>query len=100
MVKSRWFVCIVLGAMVLPAGVGAAPPASNPSEQELLDEVRALRAEVKDLRSRLDQPPTTRPAAQSQTAATEPSSGEVDQQVLHDADRHTPLFDVTGITSA
>ncbi|HWE00825.1 MAG TPA: hypothetical protein VG326_00345 [Tepidisphaeraceae bacterium] len=50
-------------ALVCNAASADPPPATNPSIQDLLDEVRSLRAEVKTLRQQVNSPaPPTQPA--------------------------------------
>ena len=93
--------CAVLGwSMMAVCGMGrnglaqsATPPSQSdePSKQELLDEVRALRAEVKDLHQRIDQqqPPATRPSGGA--SATPFTAGAAPDDLMHDIDRHQSL---------
>lgn len=69
---------------------------TNPTQQELLDEVRALRQEVKELRQQVRaQTPATQPAAPTgaETRATT-------DQVLSDAERRSRFLDSQQITAA
>jgi len=67
-------------------------PATNPSTQELLDEVRALRSEVKDLHQKLD----ARPATTQPDAAI---SAEVVNRTIRDIQRDVTLSDEIPITA-
>src|SRR6476661_5042391 len=69
--KGRWMPAIVLAALTATAGIARAEdatPTSNPTQQQLLDEVRALRAEVEALKAEKKAPATT-PTGASATAA-------------------------------
>src|SRR5690349_1930901 len=64
--------CLTVGLGLAGATLAAdASPQADPSPQEMLQELKALRAEVKDLRTKLDtRSATTQPA----TAASAPSA--------------------------
>src|SRR5258708_12787761 len=64
-----------LGVFVTTALCPAQTAPADPTQQELLNEVRALRAEVKDLKSELNaQHPATQPAGQATAQATSHSA--------------------------
>ena len=66
----------------------------EPTQQELLNEVRALRAEVKELRGQL--------TAQTQPSKTQPTKEEQARtaaDVMHDASVHHNVLDVEGFTA-
>jgi hypothetical protein len=88
----------VWAAAVSVAGMGAAwARAAEPTQQELVDQITALRAKVEQLEAR--QGPQA-PATQSATAAPEGREATIDG-VLRDADRRsTPSFlQVSGVTA-
>jgi hypothetical protein len=74
----------------------APTPSSNPTQQELLDQVRALRSEVGELRSQLKaQQATTQPSASPAAA----SGGAVTaNDLLRDIDRRQSM-DLAGLTA-
>jgi hypothetical protein len=96
--KRIWrpFPIVFVAAWCFSAPSRGQTNSTNPTQQELLDEVRALRAEVKDLRQQLDaQAATTRPAI--------PSAGETQaatDQLLKDAGQRSALLDSQTITAA
>ena len=98
---------VSVGICVAPCGSRWATAQTSPtlpSEDQLLDEVRALRSEVKELRARLEsQGPATRPAATGRQPSV-PSSEVVrppidNTALLRDADRRSELLDVQGLTA-
>jgi len=69
----------------------------DPTSQELLDEVRALRTEVKELRAQVGGPQsTTQP---SPTAIQMPATQDTMNQMAQDADKHSQLADMEGLTA-
>lgn len=91
----------------------AAVPTTNPTEQELLNEVRALRSEVSDLRSQLHaqqqqqqgaattQPATTGTAAGGASGAipgATAGAGATPSDLLRELDRRNSM-DLTGLTA-
>ena len=97
---TGWALGLFLTTAVSPAQTAPA----NPTQQELLDEVRALRSEVKDLRSQLNaEHPTTQPASQSAPSDTVAAPGlqaepATTGAMLNDIDRRNSL-DMTGISA-
>jgi hypothetical protein len=97
-----------LGLLVTTTNCPAQTAPANPTQQELLDEVRALRSEVKDLHAQLNaQRPTTQPASQSAapfTASDDVAAGGLPAQaaptdaMLQDIDRRKSM-DMTGISA-
>jgi hypothetical protein len=83
--------------------LAAAPPdTTDPTTRELLDEVRALRAEVKELRSKVaTTQPTTEPALlpQGQASTRERDEHETADQVIRDADRRSAMLDMSDVTA-
>lgn len=80
--------CAVLTAMCCLANSGQAQT-TNPTQQELLDEVRALRQEVKELRQQVKaQAPATQPAIPTGT-----ETRATTDQVLSDAERRSRFLD-------
>ena len=100
----------VAGALGFGAGVfglSSAASAAEPTQQELLEQIKALQTKVEQLETRQNGPaPQTQPAAQSEQtdrpAATQPAGqGATVDSVLRDAERRsTPSFlQVGGITA-
>ncbi|MDB5910484.1 MAG: hypothetical protein JWP34_4598, partial [Massilia sp.] len=74
--------------------------AAAPTQQELLDEVRALRAEVKELRAKVaESPPPTQSASPPQTAPAEPDTRETIDRLRHDAAQYGDFTNVEGLTA-
>ncbi|MDB5330643.1 MAG: phosphate-selective porin family protein [Phycisphaerales bacterium] len=76
--------------------------AAATTQQELLDEVRALRAEVKELRAKVaESQPATQPASLPRTAPSPAGadSQETIDQLRRDADRRSTFADVEGLTA-
>jgi hypothetical protein len=72
-------------------------PASDATTQELLDQVRALRSEVTELRAKVAAPqPTTQPSPPMVQAAT---TQDAINQVVQDAHQSDELADVAGLTA-
>ena len=87
--------CLLAIGCAAKTSFGAAQAsAADPTTQQLLDEVRALRAEVKDLRGKVA---ATQPASFPQSAPTRPGLQETADQVVHDADRS--VSEISGITA-
>src|SRR2546421_8421609 len=83
-------ICCGIGAILC---AGQAKPV-DPTTQELLDEVHALRAQVEELRAKMaaSQP-------HSAAATTERVDQETVNQVLRDAAGRRPLADISGLTA-
>ena len=95
-------VCFLIGASwagLASAQAIAAPP-SNPTEQELLDQVRALRSEVGELRAQLKNQQATLPAAASSAGApaAAPGAAAGPDDLLRDIDRRQSM-DLTGLNA-
>jgi len=72
-------------------------PASDPTTQELLDQVRALRSEVTELRAKVAAPqPTTQPSPAIVQVAT---PQDTINQVVKDAQQNSQLADMAGLTA-
>ncbi len=95
MPRTLWSFVLFIIASCYGAWCNAAPepgPATNPSTQEMLEEVRALRAEVKDLHKQLD----ARQATTQTDAATSP---EVVNRTIRDIQRDLTLSDEEPVTA-
>ena len=99
--------CCLSVAVGGAASVRAAdiPAEANPSPQEMLQELRALRAEVKDLRGKLEsQSPATQPATEIHTpdVASPNASASLEsskRDLVRDADHRSIFADVQGFTA-
>lgn len=93
----------ILSGAALAADTAKQDPPPNPTQQELLDQVKALRSEVKDLRSQLHaqqqqqqqtpQQPATTPAPTGQTTSqpAPPTGGATTADLLQDLDRRQSM---------
>lgn len=71
--------------------------AGDPTTRELLDEVRALRSEVKELRAKVTEPQSaTQP---SPVAIQPPATQDTMNQIVQDAEQHSELADMEGLTA-
>jgi hypothetical protein len=89
--RPNSFLCRVLPYICIALFIGtcAFAHAQEPTQQQLLDEVRALRAEVKELRGQL--------TAQTQPSKEEQARAAAD--VMRDASLHGKMLDVEGFTA-
>jgi len=96
--QRAWLVAIFFSTAGSP---WADPPnAVDPATQQLLDEVRALRAEVKELRTRVTSQPATQPSPAQGTAwAPEPGSQEAADRLAHEAALRDGTFNVERLTA-
>ena len=89
----NWSLIAVFSLMGHRAVAKSAPAQSQstePSKQELFDELRALRAEVKDLHQRIDQqPPATQPASGASTSPW--TAGATPDDLIRDIERRQSL---------
>ncbi len=71
--------------------------AGDPTSRELLDEVRALRSEVKELRAQVaTAQSTTRPSA---AVVQAPTNQDTMNQIVQDAGQHSQFADMEGLAS-
>ena len=83
-----------LGAGIL--GVGRGALAAEPTQQELLEQIKALQAKVEQLETRQNQQAQTQPAAATQPAASSEEDATVDSVLTDAARRSNPSFMQTG----
>jgi hypothetical protein len=90
--NSYRFAAAILGMAL--GGSAAWGADSAPSQSELMDKINSLESEVKELKAQ-------QVAQQAQIAAAQtpaPTASDM-QQVIHDADQHTQLLDLNGLTA-
>jgi hypothetical protein len=90
--------CVCASGAAIASAETSAPPGTNPTEQQLLDEVRALRSEVGDLRTQLKaQQATSQPARAGATSAAA-DEHLTPSDLLRDLDRRQSM-DLPGINA-
>lgn len=95
--RSATAACLAVAALPSVGLCAAATQPADPTSQQLLDEVRDLRAEVAELKAKLGAPAAAAPAPSTQPAA--PSADAALQQVDREAAARTPFMDMEQITA-
>jgi hypothetical protein len=85
---------VLLGGLVCGLSGTSAWAADEPNQQELIDEIRSLRARVEQLQ----QAQTKQEQHQQQQTDAKAVTSTVDN-VIHDADKHSSLLDAQGFTA-